>query len=187
MPGADRSDFARVRSPFEGSLVRLRAIEETDLARINAGIWNPNVTEFLSMAWPESVEQTRTWWERVRSRDDIVAFAIETKAGELVGAVSIEGISDRVRAGILGIWLAEPHWNRGYGTDAVRVACRFAFREMNLQRVGLSVYDHNLRGRRAYEKVGFVEEGRTRRGHFVDGGYHDVIEMGLLAEDLVEG
>jgi RimJ/RimL family protein N-acetyltransferase len=87
---------------------------------------------------------------------------------------------------VLGLWIGRPYWDRGYGTDAVRVLCRFAFREMNLQRVGLSVYDINPRGVRAYEKVGFKEEGRRRRGHFADGRYVDVIVMGLLAEELIE-
>jgi RimJ/RimL family protein N-acetyltransferase len=57
---------------------------------------------------------------------------------------------------------------------------------MNLQRVGLSVYDINPRAVRAYEKVGFKEEGRRRRAHFVDGRFVDTIVMGLLADELIE-
>src|SRR5437879_9941124 len=63
----------------------------------------------------------------------------------------------------LGIWITEPLWNRGYGTDAVRTLCRFGFREMNLHRISLHVYDFNPRGVMVYEKVGFREEGRLRR------------------------
>jgi RimJ/RimL family protein N-acetyltransferase len=57
---------------------------------------------------------------------------------------------------------------------------------MNLQRIELRVHDSNPRGRRAYAKIGFREEGRLRRELFVDGGYVDIIMMGLLAEELVE-
>jgi RimJ/RimL family protein N-acetyltransferase len=64
--------------------------------------------------------------------------------------------------------------------------CRFGFREMNLQRIGLSVYEVNPRGVRAYEKAGFKEEGRARRAHFIDGRYVDVVRMGLLARELAE-
>jgi RimJ/RimL family protein N-acetyltransferase len=97
-------------------------------------------------------------------------------------AQAFEEVDARSRAAVLGTWIAEALWDKGFGTDAVR----FAFREMNLQRVALSVYDINPRAQRAYEKVGFVEEGRRRRAEFVDGRYGDVIEMGLLAEDLIE-
>ena len=57
---------------------------------------------------------------------------------------------------------------------------------MNLQRIGLAVYETNQRGVRAYQKIGFKEEGRRRRAHFVGGRHIDVIVMGLLAQELVE-
>jgi RimJ/RimL family protein N-acetyltransferase len=122
----------------------------------------------------------------VRANPSTVAFAIETLAGELVGACSLEGIDGRVRSAALGIWIGKPYWDHGYGTDAVRTLCGFGFREMNLQRIGLAVYETNLRGVRAYEKVGFKEEGRRRRAHFVGGRHVDVIVMGLLAEKMSE-
>ena len=172
-------------SPFEGRLVRLRAVEEDDLVWINSEFWNPNVTRTLMAVWPESLAGTRAWWEATRAHDP-GPFAIEVmEDGRPVGVCSIEGLDARSRSAVLGIWLAEASWNQGFGTDAVRTACRSAFREMNLQRIALSVYDINPRAQRAYEKVGFVEEGRRRRAAFVDGEYRDVIEMALLAEDLV--
>jgi RimJ/RimL family protein N-acetyltransferase len=182
----DQEDFRRVHSPFEGVLVRLRAIEEGDLAKINAGIWHPEVSQFLSVAWPEALAGTRQWWERGRDSDRDAGFVIETLAGEFLGGCGLHEISARNRRAILGIWLARSQWDRGYGTDAVRTLCRFAFQEMNLQRVELGVLESNPRGRRAYERVGFKEEGRLRRFMFVDGRYVDLIVMGLLAEDLIE-
>lgn len=186
MPGHERNDFRRVRSPFDGSLVRLRAIEEDDVPKIHEGIWDSEVTAQMAVAWPEALAQTREFWDRVRRSDSEELLAIETLAGEFVGAVGLHGIDPRNRQAELGIWIARSHWDKGYGTDAVRTMCRFGFREMNLQRVFLRVYETNPRGRRAYEKVGFKEEGRLRRGQFVDGRYVDVVVMGLLADDLIE-
>lgn len=186
MAGHEKEDFNRIRSPFEGELVRLRRIEEDDLGQLNEGFWDPEVTQQMSIVWPEAVAQTREFWERVKASDSDVMLAIETLAGEFVGAVGLGGIDPRSRQAELGIWIARPHWDKGYGTDAVRTICRFGFRELNLQRVFLRVYETNPRGVRSYEKVGFKEEGRLRRGQFVGGRYVDAIVMGLLAEDLVE-
>jgi RimJ/RimL family protein N-acetyltransferase len=183
---AQHDDFQRVSSPFEGRLVRLRAVEEHDLPKINEGIWDPEVSQHLSVAWPEPLAGTREWWERGRNSERDAGFVIETLAGEFVGGCGLHQISARNRSAILGIWLARPYWERGYGTDAVRTLCRFAFQEMNLQRVELGVLETNPRGVRAYEKVGFKEEGRLRRYLFVGGRYVDMIMMGLLAEDLIE-
>jgi len=175
-----------VRSPFEGNLIRLRAIEEDDVAWVNEHFWNPNVTRFLEIVWPEPVEGTRAFLERTRASQDSLALLIETHAGERAGVCGLSAVEGRMRAADFGIWLEEEFWNRGLGTDAVRTICRFGFREMNLQRIELHVYDFNERGYRAYGKVGFREEGRLRRDQFVDGHPVDVIVMGLLAEELVE-
>ncbi|HEY3210787.1 MAG TPA: GNAT family protein [Actinomycetota bacterium] len=185
MAGDEKEDF-QINSSFEGELVRLRAIEEDDLGQINEGFWDPEVSQHMAIAWPEAVAQTREFIERARTSDSDVVLAIETLAGEFVGCVGLHGIDPRNRQAELGIWIARPHWDKGYGTDSVRTICRFGFREMNLQRVVLRVYETNPRGVRSYEKVGFKEEGRLRRGQFVDGRYVDVIVMGLLAEDLIE-
>ena len=185
MAAHQSEDFKRVRPPFEGRLVRLRAVEEDDLPWINREFWNPAVTRNLTVVWPEPLDGTRAWWEATR-RHDPGPLLIETQSGEPVGVCTLEEVDGRSRAAVLGIWIAEAHWRRGYGTDAVRTLCRFGFREMNLQRIGLSVYETNPGGVRVYEKVGFKEEGRRRRAEFVDGRYVDVIEMGLLVDELIE-
>ncbi len=174
------------RSPFEGLLVRLRAVEEDDLPWINREFWNPNVTRNLLVAWPESLAGTRAWWESGRKEAPGPLLIESLEAARPLGVCALEEVDARSRAALLGIWIAEEHWDRGYGTDAVRTLCRFGFREMNLQRIALSVYETNPRGRRAYEKVGFKEEGIRRRAEFVDGRYVDVIEMGLLVEELID-
>lgn len=185
MPGRSEEDFRRIRSPFEGRLVRLRAVEEEDLPRINELFWEPDVTEHLLVVWPEAVSGTRRWWEKRRATKEPY-FAIETLTGELVGACDLARVEGRARTAILGIWIGQPFWDKGYGTDAVRTLCRFGFREMNLQRIELSVLETNPRGKRAYERVGFKEEGRLRRALYVGGRHVDMLVMGLLAEDLIE-
>jgi RimJ/RimL family protein N-acetyltransferase len=187
MPGPEHEDFRRIESPFLGRLVRLRPVEADDVTAINQGIWNPNVTRFLGgPGWPEPMAGTRAFLERARANEGMLLLAIETLAGELIGACSLEDISGPTRTATLGIWVGEPYWSHGYGTDAVRILCRFGFREMNLQRIDLGVHETNPRGIRAYEKVGFKEEGRRPRRHFVDGRYVDTVVMGLLAEDLID-
>ncbi|HQE20210.1 MAG TPA: GNAT family protein, partial [Aggregatilineales bacterium] len=72
---------------------------------------------------------------------------------------------------------------RGYGSDAVCVLLRFGFDELNLHRIELGVFDSNQRGIRAYEKAGFVEEGRRREVLWREGRYHDMILMSILEDE----
>lgn len=58
----------------------------------------------------------------------------------------------------------------------------FCFREMNLHKVKVSVFDFNAAAIRCYEKCGFVREGVLRGEIFRDGAYRDVVLMAKIAE-----
>ncbi|MGC5019555.1 GNAT family N-acetyltransferase [Micromonospora sp. DT47] len=75
-------------------------------------------------------------------------------------------------------------WGRGYGTEAMRLICRYGFDKMRLHRISLWVADENAAAIRVYTKVGFVEEGRARESFRRDGRWHDMIMMGLLEGEL---
>lgn len=174
------------RPPLEGDQIRLRAVERSDVEWVNAHFWNPNVTRFLEAVWPEPRAGTEAFLSSARASDTSLVFLIETLNGEPAGACSLDGIGARARTASLGIWIDEDRWNEGLGTDAVRTLCRFGFREMNLRRIELTVFDFNERGIRAYEKAGFREEGRLRGDQFADGRHVDVVVMALLAGELRE-
>jgi RimJ/RimL family protein N-acetyltransferase len=75
------------------------------------------------------------------------------------------------------------YWSQGYGTDALRTLLGFAFDEMNMNRVELTVYDFNERGQAAYKKAGFVEEGRRRQALYTEAAYHDIVVMSVLKDE----
>jgi len=179
-------DFRRIRPPLLGRLVRLRPPEPEDAPRLNPMFGDPDVLAGLQVPFPQPEAGFVEWMESSRRSDDSIQLVIETLDGLPIGACDLRHLNDRNRSANLGIWIGKPYWDRGYGTDAVRTLCRFGFRHMNLQRVGLEVYADNPRGRRAYEKVGFRLEGTTRRAQFVRGRYVDAHLMGLLAEEFVD-
>jgi len=86
----------------------------------------------------------------------------------------------------MGIMIGDREYqDRGYGTDAVRTILRFAFDEMNLNRVWLHVHEDNARGIAVYRKCGFREEGRLRDVLLWDGVFHDAIVMSVLSTDNI--
>ena len=52
-------------------------------------------------------------------------------------------------------------------------------RERGLEKIELTVYASNVPAISLYQKLGFVEEGRKKRGRFLDGFYDDVLLMAL--------
>jgi RimJ/RimL family protein N-acetyltransferase len=175
-----------VRHPLEGDLVRLRAREESDVVRLNTMFDDPDVLAGLRMTFPQPAEGFLGWVRSSRDDPDSLHMVIETLDGEAVGACGYNTIDRRARDAEVGIWVGKPYWNRGYGSDAMRVLCRFGFRQMNLQRITLHVYETNPNARHVYDRLGFVLEGTIRRGQFVHGRHVDVHIMGLLVEAFAD-
>lgn len=95
--------------------------------------------------------------------------------------------SNHNRSQALSITLAPAHQRRGHGTEALRWALRWAFRFGNLRRVELCVWEYNRPARAAYERVGFVAEGRQREVVFAGGRYWDLLLFSVLKREwLVE-
>jgi RimJ/RimL family protein N-acetyltransferase len=172
---------------FEGRLVRLRAHEPADFAPLAALFSEPEVLDGITAPMPESVAEHQRWIDQARGSAREIRFVIDRlRDRRTMGACGLQGIDAATRRAELGIWLGRPYWDAGYGTDAVRTLCRYGFRFLNLQRIGLDLVVTNERARRAYEKVGFTLEGTRRRFEFVHGAHVDSLMMGLLVEDFLD-
>lgn len=169
---------------LEGRLVNLRAHEASDAVLLHKWINDREVTRFLGARYEQSLAFEEAWMRtRAETAPSLSAayFAIETKAGALIGNIGLHDVSAEDRSAWLGMMIGEKeHWSRGYGSDALATLLRFAFEEMGLHRVSLDVYDFNARARAAYRNCGFVEEGRRRGARYQGGAYHDVVAMSLL-------
>ena len=170
-----------------GEKVRLRPIERKDLPRFVKWFGDPQVRRYLGMALPFSLAQEERWFENLQDRlekRELVALAIETADGMHIGSISLFDIDWRDRHAELGISIGDSdYWDQGHGTDAVRSMLRLAFDDLNLHRVFLRVHADNARGIRCYEKAGFRKEGTLREAVFREGGYQDMLVMGILTSE----
>ena len=130
----------------------------------------------------------RGWVEKDIEKEDLFSFAIRTLADDrLVGEVGLGYARWNRTESFVGIGIGDrDDWNKGYGTDAMRLVLRFAFLELNLNRVSLSVFEYNPRAMRAYEKAGFRMEGRLRGTLHREGRRWDEIFMGVLRSEWME-
>lgn len=87
------------------------------------------------------------------------------------------------RDGELGYWITPDEWGNGYATAAAECMVEYAFAELGLHRVTASTFDTNEAPKRVLEKLGFVEEGVSRKAAYVDGEWCDVIRFGLLENE----
>lgn len=101
-----------------------------------------------------------------------------------VGEVVINEVDpDNHSANIRISLFDETDLGKGYGTEAMRLMVAYGFREMDLHRISLGVYDFNPRAVHVYEKIGFVREGVFRDALYWDGEYVNEIRMSILKHE----
>ncbi len=172
---------------LDGKLVRLRALEPTDLERVYAWINDREVTRYLTARYPISRSDELRWLERGSTNNSTVGvrLAIDTRDGVHIGTINVHRVAPEDRNAGLGILIGEKqYWSNGYGADAIVTLLHFAFDEMNLNRVWLHTFEFNDRGYACYRKCGFQEEGRLREHYYGEGGYWDSIVMGVLKDEF---
>jgi RimJ/RimL family protein N-acetyltransferase len=116
---------------------------------------------------------------------DFLALAIHVRETDrLIGTCAFSQLDGDNGSTLFHITIGEHDaWGHGYGTEATALMVEHAFTRLSLHRVALSVFEFNVRAIRAYEKVGFVEEGRARQAIFRDGRFWDEIHMSILASE----
>jgi RimJ/RimL family protein N-acetyltransferase len=169
---------------FTGKLIKLSTPRNEDTAIMAA--WEEDSVYLRNLdtdiAYPRSFAQLE---EENKRSSGSKYFRLRTiEDDELIGFVVIHSIEWNNRSGLLAIGIGEQNnQNKGYGSEALQLILRYAFNELNLNRVGLDVIGYNERAIRAYEKVGFVVEGRVRSAVYRDGVYSDRIYMGILKSE----
>lgn len=171
---------------LEGKLVNLRALEASDLDRVFTWINDQEVIRYLAARYPISLSEEEQWLtNRPPAGFANTMLAIDTKDGVHIGNCGLHDGQPENRKASLGILIGnKDYWSSGYGTDAIVTLLRFAFHQMNLNRVWLDVYEFNERAQACYKKCGFVGEGRLRQNIYQEGRYWDTITMGILRSEF---
>jgi len=171
---------------LKGERVILRPIEKEDAGPLSELV---DALEVRSLADDHPpLPRSRSEAEADFGRDpssagpDRAWFAVEVD-GELVGMCGLHHIDQYAGVCDLGIRLGRDQWGKEYGRDAVRTIVDYAFRHLNMRKVGLEVIADNVRAADAFRKAGFVEEGRLRQQAWYDGAYRDTLRLAILRDE----
>lgn len=174
-----------------GDQIRFRAIEKEDLPSFVRWLNDPEVKEGLFMLYPLSLAEEEEWFATMLKkapRERPMAIEIQPDPKKefwvFVGNCGLFDINLENRSAEIGIHIGEKeYWDKGFGTRAMGLILDHGFATMNLHRIYLRVYESNLRAIRAYEKAGFIIEGKMREAQYLNGRYQDVLLMSVLRQE----
>lgn len=101
----------------------------------------------------------------------------------VIGTVCISSIMfGSVKSCFLSYKIDTAYQNKGYCTEAVKEIIDFAFRTLELHRIEVYVMPHNPKSLRIMEKLGFEQEGLSKKCLEVNGKWEDHLRFSLLNE-----
>lgn len=134
-----------------------------------------------------SIEAEKRFLEKMTSEGAYCFAIVNAENDEYLGNISLEEISSAHRTATLGVFIGEgENHNKGFGSEAINLALNYAFNCLNLNNIMLTVFSFNEPALHVYQKIGFKEFGRRHNAYFVNGKYHDVIYMEVLAADFLQ-
>ncbi len=161
--------------------VRLLPLERRHLEQTLEWANDLELMRLLNRAQTVSRDEHEQWFEAISKREDCCYFAIESLDGVHLGNVWLWDIDRRHRRAELRIVMGLDHAGRGAGTEAINRLCDYAFERLNLHKVYAYVLAINPRGRRSFEKAGFVLEGTLREDRWTGEAFSDVHLLAKLS------
>ena len=164
-----RLSFRRTRDALPGKIetarLVLRAPMRGDVPALVALADNRAIAERLSrLPSPYTRADGIAFVEIFAQRADERPFAITSQAGEFLGIVGFTyAMGEHAE---LGYWLGEPHWGKGYMSEAVKALLEAAFATGLYPAVRARALQSNAASIRVLEKAGFIRTGAGEMDHF---------------------
>ena len=180
----------RARSWFPaaipGRTVVLRPHTRRNLPAFKRWYGDPEVARLTRyQEGPMRADEVERFFESRVAGVGSLALAIHLAGSDrLIGTCAFSQLDGDNGSALFHITIGEPDcWGHGYGSEATALMLEHAFGVIGLHRVALAVFEYNERAIRAYRRVGFSVEGRSREAIWRGGRFWDEIQMSMLEDE----
>lgn len=141
--------------------------------------WNPHKdlseTKQVVESWINAYSPNCYYW------------AIELKdIGEIIGSISIMGISEEYCSCMVGYNIGRLFWGKGFMTEALKAVINYLFKEIGMNRIEGRHNTLNPASGRVMQKSGMTLEGILRqvKVNKKNGEFYDLAVYSILKSDL---
>lgn len=171
---------------MKSSRIHLRAIELADALNYQKGTTIEEIRFMTGTPREFSIQEIKAHIKQIQQDESREDYAIcLNKTGEMIGELAIFDIDETNRSAAFRISMNNSAYlGKGLGTEAIELIKNHVFTTLSLNRLQLEVFSHNQRAKKAYEKVGFIQEGLLREVLCYKGKFYDEIIMSILKSDV---
>jgi [ribosomal protein S5]-alanine N-acetyltransferase len=147
---------------METARLFLRDLRDCDAAALATALSNLNISRNTSsIPYPNTLADAVGFISRQKSKPSASlknVITLKSNPQELIGSIRlhIDPVAHRCE---LGYWIAEPHWGRGYATEAAACMVDYAFTVLNFPAVLAAYNTDNPASGRVLYRLGFSQTG----------------------------
>jgi RimJ/RimL family protein N-acetyltransferase len=168
---------------IQGKLLRLRPPKPEDAPAMLTWFEDMEVTRFLGLRHPPSLEMEKEWIEQNAKDPDSVVWVIEVD-GRAVGTTGLRLIDWKNGSGTTGTIIGDKSvWRKGLGTELMQLRTQYAFTQLPLRKLKSGYFEGNAASAKAQAAAGYQEVGRYRADVFVDGRWRDNVMTEVIRDD----
>jgi ribosomal-protein-alanine N-acetyltransferase len=168
---------------IQGKLVRLRPPKLEDAAVMISWFENMEVTRFLLVRHPPSIDMEKEWLDRTARDPDAVVWVVEYK-GTAVGTTQLHLIDWRNGSATTGTIIGDKSmWGKGLGREVMQLRAGYAFTQLPLRKLKSAYIDGNVASARAQVAAGYREIGRHHADMFVAGKWRDHVMTEVMRDE----
>jgi RimJ/RimL family protein N-acetyltransferase len=173
---------------LDGIRIRLEPMTQDHLAGLEAVAFDDRIWRYMT-TWVKTRDDLRQWIDaalQAAATGTSMPWVTILKANHrVIGSTRLYDLDRQHRTAGLGhTWLAPEFHRTGLNAEAKLLQLRYAFEELNLNRVALKTHHENLQSQAAMRKIGAVEEG-TFRNHYLmpDGSLRHSVWFSIIRQD----
>ena len=163
----------------------LRPIRISDAAIMTRWYSDPEIYRYISGKKTTLARQKKQIGLSMKEKD-VNNFIIETEEGLPIGQL-IFFIDKQNDSGSFGMAIGDKkYWGGGYARDAAKTIVKYGFEKLSLNQIHLAgngTCEKNSSAIKTAESLGFIREGLHRDRKKLDGKYHNMIPMSILAKE----
>jgi [ribosomal protein S5]-alanine N-acetyltransferase len=141
----------------------------------------------LSIPHPYLDGMAEGWIQDVTTQNKIgseATFAIVIRESKTLCGVIGLYINREDNRALLGYWIGQPYWGKGYCTEAAKAILNYGFNNLRLNRIYAEHFARNPASGKVMQKIGMTYEG-CRRQHILKWDeYQDCLMYGILESDF---
>ncbi|MDR6300780.1 GNAT family N-acetyltransferase [Mesonia maritima] len=160
---------------LQGKNIKLRALEPEDLEFIYEIENNEDLWELSSTQTPYSKFLIKQYLENAHL--DIfevkqLRLVIEDFQQKSLGLIDIFDFEPQHHRAAIGILIAEKeNRQKGIGSEALQLLCKYAFSHLKMHQVYAGVSEENVVSQKLFQQQGFVKTGEKKDWNLVNGKY----------------